>query len=286
MCEFNEGRIFSRVDWTGPPGSGVESGWQFNTDACHRSLEEAARRGLRLEVVAHTGRYGTVNEMAQHLQEVDELCLCHPNALLEVYNEPQQNGGHELVDQLLDIYTPRTPGWTTGVYDPTPYTPKGRASKSLNYHSPRKDEWSRCFKDAWEYHEGSGPNMPFTPTYPGAVMLDEPPQVEQTIRDAGHNDPIDDWRAYGAGAKFFACGATMHSNPTLQKCEVPNDPTVLACIDAFVQGFKDVPTQRYHGYDRGNPPGSDPGSRRYFRFGADGRRYEICVRPYSFRAID
>lgn len=300
---LNEVRVFTRVDWTGPPGSGVESGWQYNETACKQTLDEAHARNLRIEMVAHTGKYGTVEEMANHLRRVDELCLAYENALLEVYNEPQQNGGHDLVQRILELYTPRTPGWMSGCYDPTPYTltvqtgtdPNGnpilsrssnaKAGNAMTYHSPRKDEWSRCFKDAFEFSTGQGPNCQFSPGYPGAVMLDEPPQVEQTIRDAGPNDPRDDWRGYGAGSKFFGCGGTMHSNPTLQKCEIPTDPTMLACIDAFVAGFEDVPTQRYHGYERGTPPGSDPGSRRYFRWGDDGKKYEICIRPYGFKSV-
>jgi hypothetical protein len=282
---LNEGRIFTRVDWTGPPGIGVEPGWQYDERACRDALEAAAQRGLRLELVAHTGRYGTLAEMTDHLHRVDDLCMAYPNALLAVYNEPQQNGGNDLVDALLESYWPRTPGWSSGVYMKTPYTPAGRSGTSMSYHSPRKAEWSRCTKDALEYHDGSGPEQAFQPGYPGAVMLDEPPQVEQTIRDAGPNPPADDWRAYGAGAAFFAAGATMHSNPTLQQCEIPADPMVLACLDAFVAGFADVPVQRYHGYARLDPPGTDPGSRRYRRIGEDGGTYEICIRPYSFRRI-
>jgi hypothetical protein len=81
-------------------------------------------------------------------------------------------------------------------------------------------------------------------------MLDEPPQVEQTIRDAGRVgwDAIDDWEAYGAGSAFFGCGGTMHGNPQFQRCEVPTDPAIVACVEAFVRGFSRVPVQRYHGY--------------------------------------
>jgi hypothetical protein len=281
---LNEVRAFTRVDWTGPPGPGVEPGWGYDEAACVRTLAEAGARGLGVELVAHTGRYGTVQEMAAHLQRVDELCLAHDNARLEVYNEPQQNGGHDLVDAILDIYVPRTPGWSSGVYDPTPYTPKGRAGASMSYHSPRKAEWSRCTKDAIEYGSGQGPNVAFAPGYPGAVMLDEPPQVEQTLRDAVW-DGADDWRAYGAGCRLFGCGGTVHGNPAFQRCEVPEDARVTACVDAFVVGIDDVPVQRYHGYFRGDPPGTDPGSRRYNRWGDDGVKYELCVRPYSFRAV-
>lgn len=280
---FNEVRAFARVDWTGPPNSGVETGWEFDESACERVLAEAGARGLRVELVAHTGRHGSVWDMADQLTRVDQLCLRHANALLEIYNEPQQNGGNDLVAQILRLYTPKTPGWASGVYDQTPYP----AGPSMTYHSPRKDEWSRCFKDAYEFSTGAGPNIVFGPTYQGPVMLDEPPQVEQTIRDAGRAgwNAVDDWEAYGAGCALFGCGGTVHGNPQFQRCEIPTDPAILACVDAFIRGFARVPVQRYRGYNRTDPPSGNPGSRRYHRNGDDGREYVITVRPFSFGAV-
>jgi hypothetical protein len=265
---FNEARVFTRVDWTGPPGSGVEPGWEYSEPDCEAMLVEAAAACLRVELVAHTGVHGDTATMANHLRAVDALCLRHDNALLEVYNEPQQNGGNDLVDALLRIYTPRTPGWSSGVYIQTPY-PAGQA---LTYHSPRDNEWPRKFKDAYEFSTGQGPTVPFSPGYPGPVMLDEPPRVEETL-DA------DDWCAYGAGCAFFGCGGTMHSNPTLQQCVIPTDARVLNCIEAFIAGFSDVPVQRYHGYIHEPDNGA---LRRYARFGDDGKKYVISVRPYAF----
>lgn len=264
---FNEVRVFSQVDWTGTPGKGVESGWAYNADACAQTVTEAAQRGLSCEVVAHTWAM-PMPAAAAHLDAVDGLCELHQSALLEVYNEPQQNGGLDLLNAILAIYTPQTPGWASGWYTPTPYP----AGQSLTYHSPRDAEWPRKFKDAFEFSTGQGPTQPFAPGFAGPVMLDEPPQVEQTLS-------ADDWCAYGAGAAFFACGATMHSNPTLQQCIVPTDPRVQTCIDAFIAGFAEVPVQRYHGYNHEPDNGA---LRRYARWGDDGRKYVISVRPFAF----
>lgn len=280
---FNEVRVFSRVDWSGPPNGGVESGWQFSEPDLRACIVEAKAAGLRVEVVVHTGKFGTFDDMVNHLRRADEICLEYENTLLEIYNEPQQNGGNDLVGNLINRYKPRTPGWMSGVYDQTPYP----AGPAMTYHSPRKDEWSRCFKDAYEYSTGQGPNTVFAPGYPGPVMQDEPPQVEQTVRDAGHAgwDPVDDWKAYGCGSALFACGATMHSNPGLQQCTIPTDPTVLRCIDAFIEGLNTPPVQRYHGYNRTDPPSSNPGSRSYHRWGDDNKQYKITVRPFSFGVV-
>lgn len=272
---LNEVRPFSRVDWTGPPGSGVESGWQYDEAACERTIVEARARGLRCELVAHTGPYGTADDMSAHLRAVDALTMRYDSALLEVCNEPWQNGGYDLLSAILQIYRPQTPGWASGANPPPTSPPAGEA---ITYHSPRKDEWPRCFKDAYEFETGQGPNAPFAPGYPGPVMLDEPPRVEETLS-------ADDWEAYAAGAAMFSCGATMHGLPDFQQCTIPTRADVLACVSAFVRGLNTPPVQRYSGYGRGDPPSSAPGSRRYWRWGDDGAQYEICVRPYSFRRL-
>jgi hypothetical protein len=302
---LNETRPFSRVDWAGPPSSGVETGWEYNESDCEAMITDAAAAGLRVQLVAHTGKYADFNTMLNHWVAVDQLCSRHENGLFGGYNEPQQNGGNDLVGQLIRAYTPQTPGWASGVYDPTPhsdvvvtgYTAEGnpiyaatnasRVGTSMTYHSPRKDEWSRCTKDDIEFNSGQGPNAQFSPGYPGPVMLDEPPQIEQTIRDQARAgwDVVDDWTAYGAGGAFFGCGFLLHSNPTLQQCLIPTDPTFLACVRGAVTGSNAVPVQRYHGYDRGTPPSDNLGSRRYFRWGDDNKKYELCIRPFSFKAL-
>jgi hypothetical protein len=144
----------------------------------------------------------------------------------------------------------------------------------LTHHSPRDNEWPRKFKDAYEFSTGAGPEQPFSPSFPGPVMLDEPPRVEETAAP-------DDWKSYGAGCAFMAAGGTLHGLG-LQKCEIPTNPQVLACVDAFIAGFAAVPLQRYHGYSHPDDQGS---LRRYRRQGDDGKTYEISVRPYGFTAV-
>lgn len=307
---FNEVRFFASVDWTGPPGPGVESGWSYDEDACAWVLDQAKARGLRCEVTALTYD-GGLESALDRLRRADELCLAHENALLGIFNEPQQNasGGNVRLEEILARYEPRCPSWTTGVYTPTPDTSivqvgvddKGRPiyaatatsrrAKSMNYHSPRKDEWSRCTKDAYEYETGSGPENQFSPRYEGAVYMGEPPQVEQTIRDAGTGaywpDPADDWAAYGAGCAFWGCGGLIHSNPTFQQCTVPTDTQILACVRGFIRGINTVPPQRYSGYSGSlSPtPSDNPGSRRYRRWDNSGAAWEIRVRPFGFGRV-
>ena len=273
----NEFRVFSQCDWTGPPHSGVETGWAYDADACAWVCEEAADRGCYVELVAHTYDYA-LDAMVAHLQAMDALCLVYDNALLEVANEPPVNN-IPLAD-ILARYTPHTPGWASGHYGPTPPYPAGQ---SITTHTDRKPEWPRCFKDANEFADGRGPYVPFSPPFTGPIMLDEPPQVEQTIRDAVPGwSPEDDWRAYGSGGALFAAGVTLHGHPSFQKCDVPSDPAVVACSRAVFEGMDAVPVQAYSGYEHPDDRGS---LRRYNRWGANGKKYQISVRPYEFGVV-
>lgn len=263
---FNEFRVFTQTSWTGN-GDGVEEGWGYDPEACLWVANEAAKRGARVEFVAHTFPY-EINAMVDHLEEVDMLCVA-TGSFLEVANEPPRN--NIPLSDLLNRYKPRAM-WASGKYDPTPYP----AGQWINDHSPRDGEWPRKFKGAIEFSDGSGPYVPFTPPFSGPVMEDEPPQVEQTLSP-------DDWESYGAGSALFGCGGRMHSNPTLQKCEIPTDGTVLACVKAFVRGLNVVPLQRYQpGYEHPDDQGS---LRRYRRRGQNGKWYEISVRPYEFKEV-
>lgn len=263
-------RVFSQVDWTGPPGKGVEPGFlpeafpAYN-DAAHRLFDLAADRGLRIEFVAHTFRYDT-SQMAAHLFRCDYLVQAHPNALLEIANEPMVNDID--VPAILAGYTP-TGLYATGLYGEVVY-PQG---SWLNDHPPRDDEFARKFKGAIEYWDGSGPEQPFSPPWRGPVVFDEPKRFEDPAT-------VDDWTAFGAGCALFAAGVTGHSL-ALQRCEVlTGDP--LARLQALLDGIRAVPLQRYAGYQHPDDAGS---LRRYRRQGADGRTYEISVRPFAFGAV-
>lgn len=265
-------RVFSQVDWQGPPTNrGVESGF-FARDypdydaVLHRLLTEASDRGARVELVAHTFADGSARQMADHLRRCDVIALAHPNTVLELANEPMVNGIP--LAEVLALYTPRNL-WTTGQYGADVY-PQGRW---LNDHPPRDDEFARKFKGAMEYFDGSGPERPFSPPWKGPVVFDEPKRVD----DASSPD---DWKAFGAGCKLFAAGVTMHGLFWAQKCDLTAiTPDIRARIEAFVEGINTVPTQRYSGYWHPDDRGS---LRRYRRRGEDGRMYEISVRPFEF----
>lgn len=263
-------RVFAQVDWTGPPNKGVEPGFLPGSfpdyDQVAATLfADAAARGLAVEFVAHTFGYA-LSPMVEHLARCDRLVQAAPNAVLELANEPMVNDVP--LNEILARYTPRSL-WTTGQYGADVY-PQGRW---LNDHPPRDDQFARKFKGAWEYHEGDGPEAPFSPPWKGPVVFDEPKRLEDAATP-------DDWMAFGAGSAFFAAGVTGHSL-ALQKCEVlTGDP--LARLQALLAGVRAVPVQRYASYQHPDDQGS---LRRYRRIGEDGRTYEISVRPFAFGPV-
>lgn len=265
-------RVFSQVDWDGSPTGGVEVGF-FARDFAdydarlHEMCTEAAARGLYIETVAHTFA-DDLDAMVAHSRRIDAITSAHVNGLFEDANEPQVNGIP--IDLLVQRFTPRTLA-SSGQYDPSPYP----ARSWVNDHPPRDAEFCRKFKGSIEYADGSGPYAPFSPPWRGPVVLDEPARIESM-------GTPDDWRAFGAGARLFGAGATIHGGVWAQTCQVPTDAVTLEKITAFLDGVRAVPLQRYSGYS--HPP--DQGSlRRYRRHGADGKTYEISVRPFAFTEV-
>lgn len=265
-------RVFSQVDWDGVT-KGVERGFlpkdfPAYDEVCHQMLDAAQNRGLRVELVAHTFAYD-LDAMVAHSRRIDAITSAHVNGLFEDCNEPPVNSIP--LAAIVQRFTPVTLA-SSGQYDPSPYP----ARQWVNDHPPRDNEFARKFKGSIEYGDGSGPYAPFSPPWPGPVVLDEPKRIEE----GGTTD--DDWRAFGAGCALFSAGGTIHGGAWAQKCEVPTDADILARIHAFIDGMRDVPLQRYSGYQHPNDAGS---LRRYRRTGADGRTYEISVRPYEFKVV-
>lgn len=270
--DVNVLRVFSQVDWDGSPTGGVEVGFFAKDypdydDRMHEMYDEAASRGLYIETVAHTFPYD-IDAMIAHSVRVDNIAAQHPNALFEDANEPPVN--HIPIDEIVRRFTPRTLA-SSGQYDPSPYP--GR--QWGNDHPPRDAEFARKFKGGWEVQTGAGPFAEFQPPWPNPWVLDEPARIEAI-------GTPDEWKAFGAGAKFFCAGATIHGGKWAQTCEVPTDPAILDKIAAFIEGVRAVPLQRYSGYSHPNDQGS---LRRYRRQGADGKTYEISVRPFAFTEV-
>jgi hypothetical protein len=264
-------RVFSQVRWDGPP-TGLEQGFfarDFpNYDAvAHKMFDEAAARGVYIELVAHTFPQD-LRALTAHSQRCDAIVSAHLNGVYEDANEPAVNGID--IKGLAAAFVPTSLA-ASGQYEPTPHPGRGWC----NDHPPRDAEFCRKFKGAWEFWDGSGPYTTFQPPWKGPVVLDEPERVERAGTD-------DDWKAFCAGARLFAAGVTIHGGDWAQRCIVPTDPALLNRIKACITGIGDVPHQRYFGYQHPDDRGS---LRRYRRKGEDGRWYEISVRPYSFGAV-
>jgi len=283
--ECNVVREFSQVDWTGPPGKGVEPGflsWDYPRqdydDALHESLRLAAEYGLHVEMVAHTFNYseeqGGLGEMIAHSQRVDGIVSQHANGFFSDANEPPVN--RIPIDAICAAFTPKTRIATSGQYFETPYP--GRNGYADD-HPPRNDQSCRTFKGAWEAFEGDGPYVKFQPAWKKPWVFGEPGRIE----DLSCWPSLDDLESWGAGEKFFGAGATIHGGQWAQGCHVEMVTSdIRARIAAANRGWSAVPTQRYFDYQHPDDQGS---LRRYRRRGEDGRWYEISVRPFGFSVV-
>jgi hypothetical protein len=268
-------REFSEVDWTGPPGKGVEPGFLARDypdyeSVSHRMYDEAETRGVYIQTVALTYRHPSIAEAIAHCIRVDRLAAQHPNAIFQAANEPSVN--NIAIDEIVRLWTPTCRPADTGRLAPSPHP----GWDYVGDHPPRDDEFCRKFKGGWEVQTGEGPEQPFQPPWRGGFYQDEPDRLE--------NQPsADDWMSFFAGNRLFCAGGLIHGGQWAQGCHVEMITADLrATLDAICRAVRMVPAQRYRNYY--HPP--DNGSlRRYQRDGDDGRRYEISVRPFDFRIV-
>lgn len=267
-------REFSEVDWTGPPGKGVEPGFFARDfanydDISHRMYDAAQARGVYIQTVGLTYKL-SVDQSLAHLERVDRIAAQHANAILQLANEPSVNSIP--IDEIVPRFTPTCRPADTGRLDPSPHP----GYDYVGEHTPRDNESCRKFKAGIEVQDGSGPNQPFQPPWKGPLCQDEPGRIE----DASCWPTPDDLSSFYAGNRMFCASGFIHGGQWAQGCHVEMiTPDIRTRLDAICAGVRAVVPQRY--YDYQHPP--DKGSlRRYRRRGADGAWYEISVRPFGF----
>jgi hypothetical protein len=268
-------REFSEVDWTGPPGKGVEPGFFARDfanydDVSHRMYDAAQQRGVYLQTVALTYRHSSVQQAIDHCARVDRIAAQHANATFQAANEPSVND--IAIEDIVRRFTPTCRPADTGRLDPSPHP----GWDYVGDHPGRSNESCRYFKGGIEVQDGSGPNNKFQPPWKNAFYQDEPGRLE----DVSCWPASDDLASWIAGNRLFCAGGLIHGGLWAQGCHLDLlTPDIRVRLDAMTNALRQVPHQRYSDYQHPDDQGS---LRRYRRRGADGAWYEISVRPFGF----
>lgn len=197
--------------------------------ALPRLLELAQRHGLYVEVVALADTAALSIDIPQHVKAVAEICARHPNALLEIANEPvhptQARALHDpaYVQSLATLVPAGVPfalgaegageGFHTGTY--------------VTWHAPRSGP------KGWPAEIARGAQL--IRQFRKPVIDDEPiGAADKAIPGRRDNDPRR-FRDAARASKRAGLGATFHYEGGLQAR--PPSKIEAACLDAWLAGL-------------------------------------------------
>jgi hypothetical protein len=195
--------------------------------ALPRLLELARKHGMYVEVVAFTGTSVIKVDRAAFVKSIGAICARHPNAILELANEP----GHptqatEMHDPAhLRSLLPHVPKEVPVALGSVEYDDGFAAGTYVTWHSPRGSDWVKQV-------EGGAALLK---KFQKPVINDEPigaaDKPEPGRRD---HDPAR-FRAAAAAMRRAGIGATFHYDGGIQT-RMPTKGE-LACLDAWLAGL-------------------------------------------------
>jgi hypothetical protein len=194
--------------------------------ALPRLLELAARRRVYVEVVAFTGTSVIRVDMPRFVKAIGEICARHPNALIELANEPghptQSAQVHDaaFMRSLVDLVPAQVPlslgsmEWGDGF----------AGGRYVTWHAPRTANW----------HEEIAKGAELVKRFGKPVVSDEPiGAADKAVPGRRDNDPAR-FRAAGVEARRAEIGSTFHYDGGIQT-RMPTK-IEMACLDAWLAG--------------------------------------------------
>jgi hypothetical protein len=197
--------------------------------ALPRFLEFAKAHGLHVEVVALADTAAIPLDVPAHVRAVAEICGRHPNALLEIANEPvhptQVKALHDLgyLQSLAKLIPAGVPhalgadgegqGVDTGTY--------------ITWHAPRGGP------KGWVAEIARGAEI--VRRYNKPVINDEPMGAAQKAIEGRRDNNPRRFREAAAASRRAGLGATFHYEGGLQ-AKRPN-AVELRCLDAWLAGL-------------------------------------------------
>jgi len=198
--------------------------------ALPRLLEIARKHGVYVEVVALTGTVGVKVDMPQHVKAIGEICARHPNALLELANEPghpsQSAAVHDPATlQSLATLVPKGVPLALGSVE---YGDGFAAGTYVTWHAPRTATWPA------EIAAGAALLKRFNKP----VVNDEPiGAADRPVPGRRDNTP-GRFRQAGAASRRAGLGATFHYDGGIQTR--PLTAIETACLDAWLAGLNAI----------------------------------------------
>ena len=218
---LNVVRVFAMADgiFNLPPADGQR--------ALPRLLAMAQRHGMYVEVVAFTGTSVIKVDRAAFVKAIGAICDRHPNALLELANEP----GHPT--QAVEMHNPAhlqsllrlVPNDVPVALGSVEYHDGFAAGTYVTWHSPRGSGWVRQVEDG----------VQLLRKFRKPVINDEPiGAADVAVPGRRDNDPAR-FRAAATAMRRAGIGATFHYDGGIQAR--PPTRVETACLDGWLAGL-------------------------------------------------
>ena len=201
--------------------------------ALPKLLTLAAERGLIVEIVALADTAALPVDLSQHVKAVATIAAAHPNAVVEIANEPwhptQDPRLHDpaFVRALADLVPGQVPVALGSIEGRDGYAAAGRYA---TWHSPRSND-----ADDWGHVLALADGAALLRKWQKPIVSDEPVgAAEGLIPGRRDNDP----RRFAAAAamtRLAGLGATFHYEGGLQ-ARIPSGRE-LECFQAWSQGL-------------------------------------------------
>lgn len=197
--------------------------------ALPRLLEIARRHGMYVEVVALADTAAIRVDPGAHVKAVGAICAAHPNALLEIANEPghptQAGPLHDA--GYVAALARAVPAAVPVALGSVEYGDGFGAGRYVTWHAPRSG------RGGWPAQIARGGAL--VRKFRKPVINDEPiGAADAAVEGRRDNDPAR-FREGGAASRRAGLGATFHYEGGLQA----KRPTKIeaACLDAWLRGL-------------------------------------------------
>jgi hypothetical protein len=211
--------------FTLPPAEGVR--------ALPRLLDLAQKHGLIVEVVALASTREYTFDLDAHVRSVARICAAHPNAVLELANEPGHRSQAPAVhdpDRMRQLAAslPREVPVSLGSVE---YDQRFAAGTYATWHAPRRP--------GWEHVAIVAGGAELVRRFGKPVVNDEPIGAGDRIERGRRDNVPEHFRSLALVSRLAGMGATFHYNGGIQAARPT--PTELACLDAWNDGLEAVP---------------------------------------------